>query len=300
MPSSSNGSMSDGWPARCTGTIAFVLRVTSAATCSGSMFRSESRTSAKTGFAPVWTITFAVAGHVIGVVITSSPGPVPRATSERWSAAVPDATASTCSACRYAAMRSSRSAAFGPVVSQPERSVSATAAISSSPSAGGWKPSWVSRVIDEEAYCRRRTAGPLEGVVAAFPRREDRARAVGAVPELADDVAGLPVEAHLVHAVRGARLLDSLDGDEATGRRHEEEDARAADQTLCCFNTSVTPQREVEREVVQPHAGRELAQLGVVAAAEARRQLDHARPVGGEAKLRIRRPVADPKRFRGR
>ena len=39
------------------------------------MFRSESRTSTKTGRAPQWTITFAVAGHVIGVVITSSPGP---------------------------------------------------------------------------------------------------------------------------------------------------------------------------------------------------------------------------------
>ena len=39
------------------------------------MFRSESRTSAKTGVAPAWTITFAVAGQVIGVVITSSPGP---------------------------------------------------------------------------------------------------------------------------------------------------------------------------------------------------------------------------------
>ena len=55
--------------------IAFVRGVTSSATRSGSMFRSSSRTSAKTGVAPVWTITFAVAGQVIGVVITSSPGP---------------------------------------------------------------------------------------------------------------------------------------------------------------------------------------------------------------------------------
>ena len=42
-------------------------------------------------------------------------------------------------------MRRSSSAARGPVVSQPERSVSATAAISSSPIAGGWKPSGVAR-----------------------------------------------------------------------------------------------------------------------------------------------------------
>ena len=48
----------------------------------------------------VWTITFAVAGQVIGVVITSSPGPIPSATSARCIAAVPEATASTCSASR--------------------------------------------------------------------------------------------------------------------------------------------------------------------------------------------------------
>ena len=88
----------------------------------------------------MWTITLAVAGQVIGVVITSSPGPTPRASSERWSAAVPDATASTCSASRKTRIRSSSSAARGPVVSQPERRVSATAAISSSPTAGGWNP----------------------------------------------------------------------------------------------------------------------------------------------------------------
>ena len=41
----------------------------------GSMFRLSSRTSAKTGVAPQWTITFAVDGQVIEVVITSSPGP---------------------------------------------------------------------------------------------------------------------------------------------------------------------------------------------------------------------------------
>ena len=55
--------------------IAFVRSLTRSATRAGSMFRSSSRTSANTGVAPVWTITFAVAGHVIGDVITSSPAP---------------------------------------------------------------------------------------------------------------------------------------------------------------------------------------------------------------------------------
>ena len=51
---------------------------------------------------------------------------------------MPDETASTCSASRYSRMRASSSAVRGPVVSQPERSVSATASISSSVIAGGW------------------------------------------------------------------------------------------------------------------------------------------------------------------
>ena len=80
--------------------IAFVRSVTSAGIRAGSMLRSPSRTSQKMGVAPQCSITFAVAGHVIGLVITSSPGPTPTASSARWSAAVPDATASTCSASR--------------------------------------------------------------------------------------------------------------------------------------------------------------------------------------------------------
>ena len=64
----------------------------------------------------------------------------------RCSAAVHDETASTCLASRYSRMRASSSAARGPVVSQPERSVSATASISSSPIAGGWNDRKVSRL----------------------------------------------------------------------------------------------------------------------------------------------------------
>ena len=64
------------------------------------MLSVSSRTSANTGVAPQWTITFAVAGHVIEVVITSSPGPTPSATSDRCRAAVHEETASTCFASR--------------------------------------------------------------------------------------------------------------------------------------------------------------------------------------------------------
>src|SRR3954454_12054922 len=130
-------------------------------------------------------MTFAVAGQVIGVVITSSPGPTPSATSDRWSAAVPEASASTCSASRKSFMRSSNKAALGPLVSQPERSVSVTAAISSSPIAGGWKPSIVSLLdesfdIDLEPNDRLGARGALERLLAAVAHGEDGTCAVGA------------------------------------------------------------------------------------------------------------------------
>ena len=56
--------------------IAFVRGVIAASMSAGSMFRSSAFTSTKTGVAPQWTTTFAVAGQVIGVVMTSSPGPI--------------------------------------------------------------------------------------------------------------------------------------------------------------------------------------------------------------------------------
>src|SRR5438132_6983956 len=144
------------------------------------MLSVSSRTSAKTGVAPQWTITFAVAGQVIDVVITSSPGPTPTASRARWSAAVPDDSASTCFASRYSRIRRSSSAARGPVVSQPERIVSATAATSSSPTAGGWKERNVERKpLDEsfgiggdEAYAVRRRIGPGERLRAGGARRQ--------------------------------------------------------------------------------------------------------------------------------
>src|SRR5439155_22830428 len=120
------------------------------------MFSVSSRTSAKTGVAPQWTITFAVAGQVIELVTTSSPGPTPSATSERCRAAVPDETASTCLTSRNSRMRASSSAVRGPVVSQPERSVSDTAAISSSVIAGGWNE----RNVLRRTVCIRGSVSP--------------------------------------------------------------------------------------------------------------------------------------------
>src|SRR3954470_18495674 len=145
-------------------------------------------------------MTFAVAGQVTDVVITSSPGPIPSATSARCIAAVPDATASACSAPAYSAKRRSSSSARGPVVSQPERIVSATAATSSSPTAGGWKPRKLLRLDDsfggigsDEAYAVRRAASTLDRLVPRAADREHRAGPVGPTPERPEDRARLAV-----------------------------------------------------------------------------------------------------------
>ena len=57
-------------------------------------------------------------------------------------------------------MRRSSSAARGPLVNQPDRNVSATAAISSSPTAGGWKPSIVSRRAETSCIASRSVQSP--------------------------------------------------------------------------------------------------------------------------------------------
>ncbi len=79
-------------------------------------------------------------------------------------------------------MRVSSCAARGPVVSQPERSVSATASTSSSPSAGGWKPRVVLRRvrIDVKAYGLHRTASPRARFLAVGADGHDRSGSVGA------------------------------------------------------------------------------------------------------------------------
>src|SRR5436189_4633283 len=168
------------------------------------MFSVSSRTSAKTGVAPQWTITFAVAGQVIDVVITSSPGPTPSATSDRCSAAVHDETASTCFASRYSRMRASSSAVRGPVVSQPERSVSATASISACVIAGGWNErnsdrfAETSGICGDEAYAVRGRVRPRDGLLPARAGREHRAGTVGSSAERREDIARLAVDPHVL------------------------------------------------------------------------------------------------------
>src|SRR5712691_1253438 len=98
-------------------------------------------------------------------------------------------------------MRRSSSAARGPVVSQPERSVSVTAAISSSPIAGGWKPSSVSLLVSDESFdiglesnCLFSPGSALERLLAALAHGQDRSRPVRSTPKLIETVARAAVD----------------------------------------------------------------------------------------------------------
>src|SRR5258705_6408995 len=100
-------------------------------------------------------------------------------------------------------MRASSSAVRGPVVSQPERSVSETASISSSEIAGGWNDRKLSRLDESsgirghEAYAVRRRVRPRERLLAVLGGHQDGSRPVGAPAQRREDVAGLAVDPRL-------------------------------------------------------------------------------------------------------
>ena len=81
--------MSAACPYRCTGRIARVRVVMARSTASGSIVNRRGSTSAKTGRAPAIRIASAVNAADNGVVMTSSPRPMPSARRMRASASVP-------------------------------------------------------------------------------------------------------------------------------------------------------------------------------------------------------------------
>src|SRR5690606_39650886 len=126
--------------ARVRGVIASATRAGSRVNVSGSM-------SASTGRAPTCSITLTDEQNVMGVVMTSSPGPISSANRARCNPAVQELSASAAGAPRYCVNSLSKRLVFGPVVIQAERSVSATAAISFSEMAGGEKGRKVGRLF---------------------------------------------------------------------------------------------------------------------------------------------------------
>ena len=127
----------------------------------------------------------------------------------------------------------------GPVVSQPERSVSATAAISSSPTAGGWKreegaaayaralastSAVTKRMRSAAAAARSRASSRDSPTASTAPARSAPPRSAPKTP------ARRAVDAHADDALHAGRLLDALDRAELARRRDEEAHDGAADR----------------------------------------------------------------------
>ena len=103
-----------------------------ASTAAGDRLRVKGSISAKTGLPPQYAAQFALARKVMGEVITSSPGPTPKAAMSRCSAAVPLQQATACRAPTRSPRRASNSAVRGPCVRNADVSASTTASTSSS------------------------------------------------------------------------------------------------------------------------------------------------------------------------
>src|SRR5205807_4957976 len=122
-----------------------------------------------------------------------------------------------------------------PVVSQPDRSVAATASISSSPIAGGWKERKVVRLDESfgigrlEAYEIGCAGRPVQGFLAALADSQHGPGAVGAPAKRSEHVAGRPVDANVEDALDRLRLVDPGHLEQLALRRDQETDARTAD-----------------------------------------------------------------------
>ena len=99
--------------------IAFVRGVIAASTAAGSMQKSSSRMSTRTGVAPARRITLTVALKLNETVMTSSPGPMPSACSTASWATVPLLIRTAWRTPQYAAQASSNAAVRRPMASMP-------------------------------------------------------------------------------------------------------------------------------------------------------------------------------------
>ena len=123
---------------------------------------------------------------------------------------------------------------------------------------------------------------------------EDRAGAVGAAAERREDVARARGRSGPGGPRRGRRAPRRARAPPAVRRGSASPRRRPA---ACAGpSTSSVAERRVDREPVQVDAGHRLDELGVVAAAEPRGDLDHLRPVGPDPQLGVRRAVLDPER----
>src|SRR5471032_890913 len=126
--------------------MALVRGVMAASTWARSILRVTGSISANTGVAPVSMITLAVATQEIGVVITSSPAPMPAMRRAISMVQVPELNVRTGRPPKYSDNCASKAWTLGPLVIQPERNTSPTAAIVASSMVGlenGKNGSWL-------------------------------------------------------------------------------------------------------------------------------------------------------------
>src|SRR5471032_2721434 len=110
------------------------------------MLRVMGSMSANTGVAPTSRMTLAVATQEIGVVITSSPGPIPAMRKAISMVQVPELNVRTGRPPKNSDSCASKAWTLGPLVIQPERNTSPTAAIVASSMVGlenGENGSWL-------------------------------------------------------------------------------------------------------------------------------------------------------------
>ena len=192
----------------------------------------------------------------------------------------------------------------GPVVSQPERRVSATASISSSVIAGGWNERKLSALgarAPASAVTKRMRSATRPPRAQRPPRASRRGQArrrLGRSPAAAGRrrtrARGRSGRVSIPSSPSGT--LDPL---EPAGRRDEEARDGSLGQPFRQRAGDRLVERRLDREAVQVDAGRRLDELRVVAAAEARRDLDHLRAVRPDPQLRVRGAVLDPERADG-
>ena len=125
-------SISADCPYNWTGIIALVFSVIASSIFEGSSVKVSGSMSTNTGFAPVYKMELPVAANVNGVVITSSPSPIPAAKRATCNAEVPELVAIPYFAPTYFANSSSNSITLGPCAIIPDFITSITAFISSS------------------------------------------------------------------------------------------------------------------------------------------------------------------------
>ena len=106
--------MSAGCPYRWTGRMARVRRLTAASSAAGSIVSVPGSTSTNRTSAPVRRIASTVATKVKGTVTTSSPAPIPAATSATYRALVPELTPTAQAVPQYVANCCSNASTSGP------------------------------------------------------------------------------------------------------------------------------------------------------------------------------------------